>query len=231
MNNILQSLRSHPIRVVLAALIAIGLFFGYQQLTGYQKLIVDIKATDSGPVKIYRVKDDPKASPEALIEQKNPTKEVSKSSTEKLRKGHYVIVGGNSPDFRAEYSRVSLGKDPVTVVIDPPFSDEKLAAILQAEQPAIHAAIKQVVPGIDTKFLLGPGRLYEKGYWYGTVIYPNLTVEQRRLQYTDTYRVVVRKVNNQWQVVTLPPDMSLSSVVYPNIPHAVLSDTNSQRQP
>lgn len=232
MNNILQSLRNHPWRIIAVLLLLVGCFFGYRQLTGYQKLTIDFKnITDSGAAKIYAVADKPKESPENLINNLKPVREVSQTTTIKLRKGHYVIVAGDVPDYNRQYEQITLNNEPATVIINPSYSKARLTAMLVKELPAIQAAITSSVPGIGSSYLLGPGVLYGKGEWYGTVIYPNLSAEERRIQYVDVYRVVVKKSNGTWKVATMPPEIVLSAVTYPGIPRQVLIDTNNQNQP
>lgn len=232
MNRFVDSLRRHPWRVGVVIIIIVGGLIGYQQLTGYQQLRIDFNGiSDSGAAKIYAVPNKPTDSPESLIRNLQPVRETTESTYLRLRKGMYVVVMGDVPEYNLQYEKVVLADQPVTVVVDPAYSNARLAAMLVGELPTIQAAIKQTVPGIDTQFLLGPGRLFGKGEWYGTVIYPNKTAEELRLQYVDVYHVVLKKEGGTWKVITMPPEIVLSTVTHPNIPRQVLIDTNNQKIP
>jgi hypothetical protein len=232
MNDVMRALRNHPFRIAFAILLLVGALFGVRQLTGYQELTIEQREPASGVTKIYQVKDKPDTSPAALIDGLNGGQEVTGSTTLRMRKGTYVVVGGSaSPDFTRQLEKVTLDNEPVTVVINPPYSSEKLASLLDTARPAIHAAVKQAVPKVDNSYLLAPGQLYGKGEWYGSVLYPNLSPEQRRLSYVDSYRIVVKKEGDSWKVVTVPPEIVLSTLTYPQIPKGVLISTNNQKVP
>ena len=222
-NRILQALRNHPFRIILAFLAAIVLYVGYDQLTGYQQLNIELKEPDSGAVSVLSVSS-----------KSGDTKQVASlpgSASLRLRKGSYVVASGDSKDFAHQTETVDLKDQPVTVVIDPGYSYEKLDALLEEQRPEISSVIAGTLPNIGTGYLLGPGELFHKGEWYGTVIYPNLSAEERRLNYVDVYHVVVNKVDGKWVVATIPPEIVLSSIDYPDIPFDILSRTNLQNQP
>lgn len=160
----------------------------------------------------------------------DPVAEFTQSQTISLREGSYVVVGGSEPDFSIQTTAVDLISDQ-SISVQPVYSEAKLASLLASETPAIQQAIRTSVFGLDSTYTLGPGKLFGLGEWYGTIIYPNLSAEQLRTQYVDVYRVVMKKENDAWTLVTNPPELILGAPKYPAIPKDVLENVNAQKIP
>lgn len=161
---------------------------------------------------------------------RKPVAEFTKPQTVVLKKGQYLVVGGTPPDFTEDGQSVNLSKDQ-TISITPQYSKEKLASLLSQESGAIQAAARSSISGLNDSYAIGTGELFGLGDWYGTVIYPNLSTEQLRLQYVDTYRLVMKKEGNTWKAATNPPELILGSPSFPLIPKYVLDATNNQKIP
>jgi hypothetical protein len=115
----------------------------------------------------------------------------------------------------------------MTVSIDPGYSDDHLKTLLQTEQAAITKVIKDAYSTVIGDFTVAPGKLYEKGEWYAGLVVQNPLGGG---QFGDVYRTVLKKENDAW-VVKADPSIVLSSSDYPDIPRAILSDSNAQERP
>lgn len=179
------------------------------------------------PVKIYSVAADDDVDSSAFITPKNLVKEVGQNTTVSLKRGKYVVVSQTGTDYEVQKSTVTLGDKPEKVVINPGYTEQKLNAILNQEAGNTRQVITAALSPSISGFKILPGKMYEKGEWYATTIVPNLSAEELRLSYTDTYRVVLHKTNGSWKLATLP-ELTLSSLTYPDIPKHILADVNKQ---
>ena len=158
-------------------------------------------------------------------ERQDPKDISPKDQSIKLKKGLYVLVT-KGDDYDELSTNIDLRADAKNYTISPKYSKQKLASILKIEASAISDSIRKQVPKLSDRFVVDPGSLYETGEWYGTTIGPNMSSEELRLSYHDTYRLVAHKVNGSWQVVTIPPELVISHVKYPDIPRDVLLEVN-----
>lgn len=227
MNSFLLLLRNHPFRLLVPVLLFVVIFGGWQLWPRSHDLSIAIEPQVPGfTVKVYKGSGE---GNQELLEE-NLVATVTQNQTLSLREGKYLIRGGPAPDFRVVYEEVEL-KDNSSVTLSPEYSDDKLATLLQQESSAIQQAIRSGVYGFNDSYRLGPGRLYSLGEWYGTIIYPNLSSEELRLQYVDVFRLVMKKENGNWKLVTEPPQLVLGAPDYPEIPKDVLNSVNDQKLP
>lgn len=179
------------------------------------------------PVKVYAAALDDDADPNSFISDKYLAATVEQSTTLTLKKGKYVVVSSASSDYNSQTSTVTLAEQPEKVVIDPQYNTKKLGDLLNENLATIKQVITQKLSPSIASYEIRPGKLYENGEWYATTVIPKLSEEERRLNYTDTYRIVLRKANSTWVVATLP-ELTLSHLVYPDIPKDILVDVNKQ---
>jgi hypothetical protein len=111
----------------------------------------------------------------------------------------------------------------MSVTVNPGFSEEYLTSLLKEELPDIKAIITAKYPAATTNFMLGDGKLYGDGTWYGTTLVQNADAGNNG----DVYRTVLRKVNNVWQFVATP-ELVLSAPYHKDIPVSILTDLNGQ---
>lgn len=151
------------------------------------------------------------------------TTSVTKSGrTVHLSKGPYVITYTGSSGYANGDININLGDTKKTVTIDPPYSQSRLSSMLDAEFGAIKTALTQKYKNLSL-YEVQKGKLYQQGEWYGT----KLTYKGTDVFNSDTLRVVLHKVNGNWVVATDPPNISLSSILYPDVPIEVLKDVNN----
>ena len=142
--------------------------------------------------------------------------------TIKLRQGSYVLSYTGKTDYANGSIAVDLSQKQQTVTINPPYSDQKLSSLLSTESPAIQMVLTQKYPHISL-YKIQLGKLYHTGDWYGTtLVYTGSDIFN-----SDTLRVVLHKQNGTWVVATDPPNITLSKLLFPNVPEDVLVDVNN----
>lgn len=219
-------IRRHWIMVVIFVVLIGGGVTAWLMWPRSYMLSVTVSPETSGyTMKIYRSTD------KGVVEQgAKPVVEFVKPQTFSLRKGNYVVVGGGNQDFEMSNVYVNLSSDK-SVSLSPQYTKEKLNTLLSQERESIQAAARASIRGLNDSYALGVGELFGLGDWYGTVIYPNLSSEALRLQYVDTYRLVMKKEGDTWKPATNPPELILGAPDFPSIPKEILTATNNQKIP
>lgn len=138
-----------------------------------------------------------------------------------LSKGTYVIEPSGE-NIKADPIILPVGDTPVNQTIEIPYSDTLLKSSLATERDQIMATLTRTLPANLSLYIIEPGKLYKRGEWYATTLtYKNKVSESR-----DTLRLVMKKEADRWSLATKPPQISLSSVIYKDIPKDILSDIN-----
>lgn len=138
----------------------------------------------------------------------------------KLAKGQYDLVVTGDKNYK-DYSRsFVVDSQPVTIKVSLEYSEVKLGEQLQQELPSIFKAFSAKLPILPPGYSLDSGQLYERGDWFGGYLKPTDTLNK------DTLRYVMHKQNGQWSLVTDPPDIVISSILYPQIPRSLLLNLN-----
>jgi hypothetical protein len=148
------------------------------------------------------------------------TKKVS------LKPGTYRLLSSATDDYTESQQNFNVEAKSLTVTFTPEYSEKKLASLLAEERSAIIKAITRDTPRVPKFYTIQTGWLYGKGDWYATkLVYrgPSKTYD------TDTLRLVARKQDNSWKVVTIPPQITVSRILYPEIPETVAKDINNFR--
>ncbi len=221
--------RKNIIKLVFVVVLLCSMLFGlYNFIFSYQELSVELPEQHAGlKAKLYRsAEHNPEVSHESYIKKENLIKDFDKSSTFRLKKGDYLLTTSSNEDFEAQTTEVSLKDEKVKTIVTTKLSEKKLQANLAVEKAALHATIRVAFPETSNGYIINQGKLFENGNWYGTTIVPNLSEEERRLNYVDIYRVVAAKQGGTWKVLTKPPELVLSYKKYPDIPKAILSEVN-----
>lgn len=87
----------------------------------------------------------------------------------------------------------------------------------------LHAIIQQEYKDKMDGCQIAEGKLLEDGSWYITTIY-----EPQKSQWdlaTDTYRIILYKDSDQWQIVA-KPNLIFSYLDYPDIPREIIFSAN-----
>jgi hypothetical protein len=211
--------------LIVLVLLAVG-GIGWSLYASYQQVTVSFTQTKPGfAVNIYKTAGPTgETSATELIKAGSLVKTVESDDSFKLKSGSYAWeTTGN--DFQRQTGTLELKQTPLVIVVNPKYTDTKLASLLIQEKPALQK-LMGTIPGVGTSFKTNDGKLYQDGTWYGAIIYPNVSAETLRTSYVDVFHVVAHKESGNWKIITNPPDLALSTRTYLNIPRDILVDVN-----
>lgn len=92
---------------------------------------------------------------------------------------------------------------------------------LSEEVDTIHSVLISKYPLIKTDYTITGEKLYRNQYYGAILIYHGRSNMNR-----DSLRVLMRKTDNEWKLLSTPPTIILSAPDYPGVPKAILSDIN-----
>ena len=142
----------------------------------------------------------------------------------KLKHGNYVLITTDSGKFQAISHQFTMGSKPVSLKIQQPYSSTELTSLLKTEQANIDQAFNTKYSTYSLSYgysyKVQQGQLLDRGEWFGALLVPDNN------QY-DTLRFVMQKKDGRWLLTTDPPNIVLSSIIYPEVPKDVLDTVNS----
>lgn len=143
----------------------------------------------------------------------------------RLKKKEYTLLYSGQGDYASGEIKINLDKN-TSFSIDPKYSDKKLQSIAASEQQNI---MRDLVAQINIKglYTVNKGEVYELGEWYGTT----LSYNGEDYYNADSLRLVMKKENDKWVLMTPIPSLILTKNQNPNIPEDVLEKTNNQEAP
>lgn len=155
---------------------------------------------------------------------KTIAKSITSNKTLRLKKKSYIVISQPSDQFAEFKEIVDLSNGNKTVYIKAAFSDKKLQKDLASSANTVQQALIDKFPNLNNLYTISEGRLHEQGQWYTTL----LVSKSKDMLNNDTLRAVLKKNDNQWVVVTIPPEITVSTVKYPDIPRAVADAVNKE---
>jgi len=140
----------------------------------------------------------------------------------RLKPGMYEAVPAGDI---IDHTPISFGVDqaPITIEINPPYSETHLSSLLVKELPAIHQALSRHDSSITAQ-QISHESLYLHGQWYGAII--GYTASTATMQ-DDYTRIILQKTNGVWKLVA-GPSVVMSYAKYPNIPKDVIDNINQK---
>lgn len=203
-----------------AAIFAIVLYVNYLNST----TDVSIKYKNVSDVKVKDITESTHEHGESQdIKKDSFSMSIDVSGKEsRLYTNHTYLISYKPNDGYSQEEIKFSPKNRTSINIDPHYSVNKLNSILEGEFESIKTALYQKYPQLHL-YEIQKGKLYYMGEWYGTTLryvgddYDN----------SDTLRVVLKKSEDNWQVVTDPPSITLDKYTYKNIPFDILTDVNN----
>jgi len=162
-----------------------------------------------------------------ILQDDRQVKSVVNDSEIRIKVGEYTIKTTGSSDYNQVNDVITITEDGQEIFINPNYTEEKLATLLEGQENTLFSEIKSTV-ALGNTYKINPGKLYIHGDWYGTTIVPNLSDEELRQNYVDVFRVVAKREGDTWKLITEVPQLILNRSEYPEIPTEVLSETNRQ---
>jgi len=148
---------------------------------------------------------------------------LTQGGTMRLQDGKYSVIPTHN-DYAARSIPFTVDGEDMTITVDPDYSSTRLADLVGEEITAVNQLLKQTFPGTINNFTIENGTLYQKGEWYATILQQNSLPGG---QQGDRYRVVLKKVDDTWQIAA-GPEIVLSAQKFPDVPFAILTDINSR---
>jgi hypothetical protein len=98
----------------------------------------------------------------------------------------------------------------------------ELDARLLTETTRIQDVIVEKIPEVTDNYTIERARLYGDASWYGAILQYKGSDTLNR----DTLRIVLKKKNDTWQLLTPNPQPLVNRVDIPNAPKGMLDDIN-----
>ena len=147
---------------------------------------------------------------------------VTATQAVKLQDGNYGYSADNTKYDSAPIRFTVAGKE-ASVTIDPAYSRQQLATLLEDQQAQITTVITNTYGKLLGDYDIHTGFLYQKGEWYGATIAEHMTPDGNS---GDTYRIVLHKENNEWTIAAAPT-LVLTTHDNPTIPKDVITEVNN----
>lgn len=214
---LLQRYKKLIVILAILAIVVIGAKLGLDYLNSFQKVTVNYDTEIIKKLEIY-----PAANTRNSVEATGDAiQSISSGEEITLKKGLYALKP-TGPKIDSDLIELSLGDQPTVKDLDVDFSDTYLAGELVKELDSITAAIQSSNSGIASLYRINNGKLYHHGEWFGTTLSYGGSDSLSR----DTLRVVAKKEDGAWKVLTNPPQIMLSTKQFPSIPLSILSKVN-----
>ena len=145
---------------------------------------------------------------------------ITKSQIIKLKPGkyYYLVQGVNLSDDQYSFE---VKDSPLTVVVDPPYSDSYLINLAQKEKPSIIDLLKSKYNTILKDYVIKDFWVYKDGTWGAGYLMQDVDPRQD----SDIYRYVVQNTNGNWNFIATP-QLTINKFDYPAIPNEVLTSIN-----
>lgn len=140
----------------------------------------------------------------------------------KVPKGHYLLKYTGNNGYNSDYENIIIEDDPISISLDPDYSEDRLVDILDQEFENIKSVLNAKYQKMSN-YAIEKGKVYKKGKWYATTLQ---YIGDDYFNY-DSLRLVMEKENGNWKLITTPPDIIISSQKYPSIPRDILQDLNN----
>lgn len=142
----------------------------------------------------------------------------------RLKKGTYYLR--NVGDTIAEDTReITVDSRLTAYTVEFNFTRKYLDELYARESRAIQSELIKTYSKIPELYDIRHSKLYHQGEVYGAI----LVAKDQSSDNADTLRVLMRKENNNWVILSKPPAPILSAPSYPDINRAVLVDINQAR--
>lgn len=190
------------------------------------KILIKQPPTESVTVKIYPLIDHESSTKD--YEDKTPLKETSSDINIRLKNGEYVIVIPEGTVYEPLVQEFAVDASRKDAVVLPRYSSQGLESQLNKQRSDIRAVLYTQYDFLNPKkrlYTFLDEKLHLQGNWYTATVRELIPGRNK----SDIYRIVAQKKEDNWILVTIPPDLVISNVRYPDIPREVLLDLNGRQ--
>lgn len=148
-------------------------------------------------------------------------KKMSSSGKISLQDGTYSVTPGGEKIDGSTLSVLINGKD-TALSVDPNYSKNYLATLLNSEVTSITQVTEQLYPNVFKNFKLADESLYVKGEWYAATL---TKIVDNSNESNDVYRFILKKNGDSWESV-VSPRLIISQHDAQNVPTAIVDKVN-----
>ena len=149
------------------------------------------------------------------------TIEISRTTDLRIKKGDYIVIttGENLETLQKDYN---VEKNNEVLKPDFQFNSEYLDKEYKKEKEEIFSKILEKYPNLPELYEFKNDKLYSKGDIFAS----NLEYKNKKDDNKDTLKILLKKEKGEWQILSKPPQISLSKLDYKNIDSRILKDIN-----
>lgn len=193
-------------------------------LGGPSRQKLTIKVNYSSPIKVQVFEIN--YNDQDWINANKPVAETATTKTISLKKGNYGLLINKTVDTNQQTTTLKLDKEPITITINPIYTEEKLYNLLEEQKSVIRDNVKQAFPMIQNGYYFDGEKLINQGEWYvARVINDN---QADIYGYADNYIVVMKKNGDgSWVKAIDKPTLLVDKANNRSIPDNVIKAANS----
>ncbi len=191
------TIKKFAIVLVAAAIVVCGILFAVDWLS-YKNVVFNL-SSETKSITVYD------ADQYEFYSASNGDSSAANSGTLKatgqlrLKVGdYYVVPTGDTISLDA--IKVQVDDDGTSIDIKPYYSEDYLASAFSDQIATINTVVSDTYPTIISGYTIKDGTFYHYGDWYGTTLYNEPTREDG----SDTYGVILHKVDGAWQIAATP---------------------------
>ena len=147
---------------------------------------------------------------------------IAHNQTIRLKKGEYTL-NQFGEHIHTDSRAIMIEDSAQTIAVSFHYTPEYLEKQYEKEAAAIRSALLQEYPRLSQLYRISGSALYEKGQYYGA----KLTYRDTKAANRDSLRVLMKKEDDTWRVMSRPPTPVLSAPDFPEVASATL-ETNNQ---
>jgi hypothetical protein len=139
---------------------------------------------------------------------------IAKTSDVRLKEGDYSyrIIDQGYDTTRTDFS---IKSNDINITVTPQLSSEKLGELLMNERSDIASVLLTAYP--SSNISIDTLKLYKKGEWAAGTLQNQINPRQ----IPDTYRFILEKKDNQWNIV-VSPRIAIKRADFPSIPADII---------
>lgn len=212
---------------VFSLLVVIFAFAGFSYLNSFKEITIQLPNSEQRTVEIHEVLDGVDLHNSSLSESEDSlVKTLGSTGDLKLRVGDYIVYAAENDEYAELKAPFSVSSNNEVVNVSYIYSEKRLSTLLEEQYEEIRLALRERYKKTIVSYDLAKGSLYGTGKWYYSTLRKKQTKEEERLSYSDIFRVVMKRDDTGWTVVA-HPQLTISRVLYPDIPDELIDSVNN----
>ena len=146
--------------------------------------------------------------------------ELSATGSIRIKPGDYYVVPSGDNIDRSAIS-IQINDNTENIDVNPYFSSSYLSSNFSNQTTVINQIITDRYKNIISNYSIDNGLFLHYGDWYVTSLYNEPTVESG----SDTYGIILHKVNDKWQIAATP-ELVFRYDDHKDIPKDIINSVN-----